>query len=410
MSCLAEPRPPTSLAPHLGDLVKLVMVFRLAAVLLATAWLPTRPEAAALVPALLLAGGVSLVPLLAWQRAGAVLMRHPAYLALDVMLAVAVLTAVGTGSPFLYVTTASAALGGILYGRRGALWTSVALVPGYFLALEAGPPPSDADVFMVLVGLPALYPLAATAGAGIRRLLARQVATETALAVAARAQATSEERGRLARELHDSLAKTVQGIALSAWALAADDDGTPRGAAASALADSAQTALREARAILTDLRRDDLSLPFGALVERTARTWACTAGVELAVTAPDAALPELSLDARHELLAVLCEALTNVERHAGASRVTVAVTQRDRVLTLSVVDDGVGIAGDAGRFADTGRYGLVGMRERIERVGGHLDLAPGSEGGLSVVAGVPSDPDGPHEVSIDDPALRETAP
>ena len=90
----------------------------------------------------------------------------------------------------------------------------------------------EARDIQALVVLPALYPLAAAGGAAVRRLLDRQAVTQLALAGAERRAAAGAERARVAREMHDSLGKTLYGIALAARGLSHRVEAEAPGAAA----------------------------------------------------------------------------------------------------------------------------------------------------------------------------------
>ena len=79
------------------------------------------------------------------------------------------------------------------------------------------------------------------------------------------------------------------------------------------------------------------------------------------------------------------EALTNVVKHAGASRVTVALIEDDATVELSVTDDGAGFQTDA---ASVG-FGLIGMRERVALLGGELDFESQPGAGTTVAARIP---------------------
>ena len=95
--------------------------------------------------------------------------------------------------------------------------------------------------------------------------------------------------------------------------------------------------------------------------------------------------------ARRELLAILDEALRNVERHADASRVRVALTGTAGSVVLDVEDDGRGLPeGRSETALHEGRYGLLGMRERAHGLGGSLSLGPAAHGrGTRVVLSAP---------------------
>ena len=161
---------------------------------------------------------------------------------------------------------------------------------------------------------------------GLRGLLDRQAETESELAIASR------ERARLARDMHDSLAKTVSGMGFAALALARRIERDPEGAAEEArrLADDARQATREAREIIVGLRADAgraaaagrRAAGRGAALERRRPA----SQVELAVEE----VGELHPVAARELEWILREALGNVERHAQAGKVTVRLRRLGR--------------------------------------------------------------------------------
>ena len=165
--------------------------------------------------------------------------------------------------------------------------------------------------------------------------------------------------------MHDSVGKSLQGIALSASALALGAGRDPAGsqAAATQLAAAAKIAAAEARELIGDLRADDLGAELHDAVAAVAHRWAQTTGVaielELRPVHADA-------DVRYELLAIANEALRNVERHARASTVRIALTTAGGHVRLEVVDDGCGLpAGhDPERLVGEGHFGLLGMSER----------------------------------------------
>lgn len=372
-------------AAAVGGLCRLVLDVRLIAIALTVAGTVASGAGGALTLALLLVMVTSYLPLRRWQRLGPELLRHPLYLGVDVALAIVILAVAGSSSPFFYFAAGTAMLAGILYGRGGAALFATVLVLGYLavVALEMdGAPPADS--FQTLVALPLLYPILAASGVGLRRLLDRQAESAEALRAATEAAAAADERARLAREMHDSLAKSLHGISLSASALVSwiqrdPDVGLER---ARDLASAATGASEEARQLVADLRADHLDEPFPQVVREIAARWAEHAGTPVAVEVDDA----VDLDdpgARYELACVLREALSNIERHAGAGRVQVRLVAADGHAELEVGDDGKGFTppGDLGQLAAGGHYGVVGMSERACRVGGRLTvLAQPGEG------------------------------
>lgn len=179
----------------------------------------------------------------------------------------------------------------------------------------------------------------------------------------------NEERNRMARDLHDILGHSLTVISIKSELAGKLVDASPE-AARKELAEVqslARSALADARAVVNDYR--ELSLA-GELARAASALDAAGVRADLPLTADDVD-PEL-----RELFAwVVREAVTNVVRHAGASRCTVRLEPQG----ISVVDDGVGIAG-ASPGADGGGHGLEGLRQRCEAAGADLDLSPGPGG------------------------------
>jgi signal transduction histidine kinase len=244
------------------------------------------------------------------------------------------------------------------------------------VAFEASSAPEPVLSFQTLLGLPLLYPILAAAGATLRGLLDRQARDAEALRAATEAAAAAEERARLAREMHDSLAKSLHGIALGASALVAWIQRDPAVGVERArdLADAASGASDEARRLLSDLRADRLDETFPSAVREIAGRWSQRTGIAVLVDVDDAV--DLDPGVRYELACVLRETLTNVELHAGADRVDVRLATVAGQAELQVSDDGKGFAppDDLVQLASDGHYGVVGMSERASRVDGRLTV------------------------------------
>jgi signal transduction histidine kinase len=233
----------------------------------------------------------------------------------------------------------------------------------------------------------------------------RTVATSNALArelkaVAARltgeqelgaSRAASEERNRMARELHDVIAHSVSVMVIqtSAARRVARRDLEAAGDALRVVESSGRDALVELRRIVGALRRDDeLAVDVApglsqlrALVDR-----ACAAGlpVELNVEGPARSLaPGLDL----VVYRVIQEALTNAIKHAGPATATVRVSFDSGAVELQVADTGSGPVSD--RDHDGSGHGLVGMTERVALYGGELRAGPRSGSGFEVRARIP---------------------
>lgn len=209
----------------------------------------------------------------------------------------------------------------------------------------------------------------------------------------ARVQATErryaavlDERTRMARELHDTLLQGFTGITMQLHA-ASKTDPAKLGTVLGRMADESGRWLTEARHAVWDMRP--------AAAGTDLRT-----GLEQAVAAArlqsDAAIDlDYSLEtmpdatATTALLRVAQEAISNAARHARAARIDVAARGEGGRVTLSVRDDGIGFIAAPGLSALGGHWGLLGMRERIEALGGMLrvDTTPGQ--GTLVTAELP---------------------
>lgn len=221
------------------------------------------------------------------------------------------------------------------------------------------------------------------------------------LAAAERAAGVQEERGRLAREIHDTVSQSLSSIVMLLHAAERSD---PAGDAAAVrmrqARDAATAALAETRQFI-----DELAPPMlrqGTLVEaleRLAAETGSTSGIRIGVTVAGEFEP---LPTRYEtaLLRIAQGALSNAVQHAGATRIDLTLSTLDTEVILDVVDDGVGFdtaaAGPATATAEatagkpgTGRtsFGLRAMRERVAELGGTLTVESTPGAGTSVVAG-----------------------
>ena len=387
----------------LASACRLILNVRAAILLITLVSLRDEEHRGLVVAALLVASVVSLVPVLRWERVGPILVRHPSYLAGELVLAALILILTGVDSPFFFFTLGTALLGGLVYGYPGAALFSVMLIVGYGYAIHLRSSIDSTLVdFRTIVVLPSLYPIVAVAGAGARRLLDRQAEAEQTLADQERTLAAQAERERLARDMHDSLAKTVHGIGFAALALSRRIEVDPPGAVEDArkLAADARTAAQEARELLSGLRgRDDAELPLPTAIRSEAARWAERTGVRIGGSLDDVGpLPSLAL---RELRWILKEALANVERYAHATRVDIHLRRLGGRVVLTVADDGNGFeVPDELDQLPGGSFGLRGMRERAKLAGGDLSVEsePGDGTVISVwvPAGAPArQPEGP---------------
>jgi two-component system, NarL family, sensor kinase len=200
------------------------------------------------------------------------------------------------------------------------------------------------------------------------------------------ALARSDERARMAREIHDTLAQDLTAIALQLeGALRRLPDDEARERVDRALAVS-RDSLRRARESVLNLRSDPLDgKPLPAALAALARRFTSQTGI-LGTFSGDVSLP-LTHAVEVELYRIATEALTNVGRHAHARRVDVHLGADAEAVTLAIADDGVGYDASS---PEADRYGVVGMAERARAVGGTFTIGRGPEGrGTVVEARVP---------------------
>jgi signal transduction histidine kinase len=394
-------RGPEGAGGWLESACKLILAVRAGVLLVTVVSLTDEDDRSIVALALVVAAAASFVPLRFWDRVGPALVRHPAYLAAELMLTTVILLLTGVDSPFFYFTLATALLGGLLYGWGGGVVFSVMLVGVYLWALELddGAVP---DTFQTYFGQPALYPLVAAAGAAARRLLDRQAEAEAELAEQQGRLAAEAERARLARDMHDSLAKTVSGIGFAALALSRRIERDPQGAAIEArqLAEDARHATRQAREIIVGLRAEaGESLPLSSALAAHAERWARDAGVELDLAIEE--VGELHPQTARELEWIMREALANVQRHARAGRVAVRLRRLGGRAVLTVSDDGVGFEApeDLEHLQGGRHFGVGGMRERALLAGGDLSVESAPGEGCVLSAWVPTEI-APREASV----------
>ncbi|MEV6576284.1 sensor histidine kinase [Streptomyces sp. NPDC051577] len=243
-------------------------------------------------------------------------------------------------------------------------------------------------------GVIALLAMAASCMAG---LLSRE-RREHAVALRSQevAEAVTAERLRIARELHDMVAHSIGIIAIQAGVGSRVIQTQPAEAyeALRAIEATSRETLSGLRRTLVSLRQADPGAtvseqsplapsPGLADVERlTAATADAGLRVDVRLSGEQRPLPaDIDLSAYR----IVQEALTNVVRHAGTGHCRVAIDYGDEELSVEVVDDGRGATGDRSAHG----FGIIGMRERVGLLGGHLSAGPRPEGGFRITARLP---------------------
>ena len=220
------------------------------------------------------------------------------------------------------------------------------------------------------------------------RLVAELVAVQEELATVQRQSGALDERARLARDIHDTLAQGYSSILLLARA------GLARGASEAELlgqieATAAENLVEARRVVhaLTPAQLEDAPLP--AAVRRLLERLASETGLrtDLEVTG-DPLLAATAVDVA--VLRLVQGALANVRQHALATRVVVSLSYAPDELLVDVVDDGSGFDPAATpQSADAGGFGLRAMRERLAALGGTLGVESAPGEGTAVAASVP---------------------
>ncbi len=203
--------------------------------------------------------------------------------------------------------------------------------------------------------------------AAANRKLAQQRAVTEQLAI-------SQERNRLARELHDTLAHSLSGTAVQLQAVSTLLKHNPQ-AAANELQEAQQqikSGLVESRRAIAALRASPLE-ELGLADALRQRSHTLSSRNNIPVICQITPLPPLPPLTEQTIYRIADEALLNAEKHAQASRISLQLSVVNFQVVLQVEDDGVGFDQDAGMA--NGRFGLIGMKERADLIGATLNIA-----------------------------------
>jgi signal transduction histidine kinase len=217
------------------------------------------------------------------------------------------------------------------------------------------------------------------------------VAIDTASLLAqTRTRAQSDERRKLARDLHDSVVQQLFSMRMQAKALTSrldksDVEPARIRSAAEELAELSASALADLRQLVFELRPLDLAeRGLVGVVRAHAASLEARTDLIVDVRAPEEVHADLEI--QEDLYRIVSEALHNVVKHASALAVAVTIRVEAGDLHLAVVDDGVGSYYVPGKGE---QLGLVSMRERTERWGGRFEAGPRPDGGWLVRVSVP---------------------
>ena len=319
---------------------------------------------------------------------------------LAIAIVFAVLVVVGTA-----VEPASAILQAFMYpfvwvtapSTRRAIVANVliaaAIVVGYVVRFGAAGLVTGFSIALLSLGFSLALGLwitrIASYGEERGRLLEELQATQGQLAAMHRDAGVVEERARLAREIHDTIAQSLTGLVMVAQRTGTRLDAVDGAAAASARADvelmeqMAREALTEARGLVASLAPVEPGAGLGDALARLAATFERETGVVVTVSAN-----ATGLSREHEvvLLRSAQEGLANVRKHADARHAAVTVESVGGEVVLTVSDDGVG---PGAAMPGASGFGLAGIRDRTALVGGSFAIEPGAAGGTVLRVGIP---------------------
>ncbi|MFG3252599.1 sensor histidine kinase [Streptomyces sp. NPDC048172] len=391
----SSPRPCGAPAPGiqlnaLQALCRQVFTFRIVITAVST---PFALSGASL-PVWLVGGAICLTVLVSyavlrdWDRFGPLLLRHPALLAADAACLAPMLVTATSNSPVGYITVSTSLLAGLLYGwRRAGLFTGLQMALLCVAYHAWGQDLSLAASTLLLAGF---CVVAGVVGVTLRNLMFRFGSATHALSEArsrlAVTDAVEAERTRLAREMHDSVAKTLHGLALAAEGLARSADRTDPGTLgrqAAVVASAARRAASESRDILSGLRGETWRHTDGTdladELRRRVKDFEGRTGIraDFEAAGPEAVLPAPVV---RQALTIAEEALENAHRHGDPTHVQVTAARVGRTYRLTVYDDGRGLPPSLTLSAlrERGHFGLLGMVERAAEIGARLRVGRGT--------------------------------
>jgi PAS domain S-box-containing protein len=200
-----------------------------------------------------------------------------------------------------------------------------------------------------------------------------------------------DERKRIAREIHDDLGQNLLALRLDVSMLhTRTERAHPKlNKRVSAALDQIDATMRAVRSTINNLRPTVLDLGLNAAIEWQVNDFRRRSGIacELSMDENDLELDDTRATA---LFRILQESLTNVIRHAQASRVQIDVHKQGNSIYMRVADDGIGIYPDCRR--KTNSFGLVGIEERVSALGGSLVIDTDKDQGTALIISIPLQP------------------
>jgi signal transduction histidine kinase len=200
--------------------------------------------------------------------------------------------------------------------------------------------------------------------------------------------AVLEERNRMAREIHDTLAQGFTGIILQLEAAeqSLGEDTVHTQEHLNQARKLARESLNEARRSVWALRPQELEqLPFVAALRQQIERFSQDTGIESSFEGLSNERA-MSAEIENALLRIFQESLTNIKKHAKASKVSIELTFNERLVKLRIDDNGVGLDPES---STQNRFGLISMRERAKLLGGSVDIRSEKEKGTHIEVTMP---------------------
>lgn len=345
------------------------------------------PTTTALVSAFgIIVVGLTALFLLRSRRGREFVTRHPLAAVVDVAILLLVVGVSGTEFPFLVALLSSALLIGLWTRLAAGAVITASLIVAYLTVW----PSADRSLTDTLI-FPLIFAVLWWLGLAIQIADASERRSQEALQQAVAMATASQERSRLAREMHDTLAKSLQAIQLTATALPTLVERDPPSASRQSreIQKLSAAAIDEARDLMSHLRRPTPDGDLPELVNQICDEWERTNDLPL-TRELDGTVEVTDELVRYELGMALSEALENIQRHAQAKSVQVHLWETDHQVTLEITDDGTGIP--RGRLSEAltqGRFGMRGMTERMATVGGQFTVAAAEPHGTRVTLSAP---------------------
>ncbi len=207
--------------------------------------------------------------------------------------------------------------------------------------------------------------------------------------------AQEEDRRRIARELHDSLGQKLVAMSLCLSSLQHQSMNEQGRGQLDQLTSLLAASDRELDQIVFQLRPLDLEdCGLADALSAHATAWSANSGVQVDMVVNGLEGTKLPQNVELAIFRVIQEGLNNVAKHAHAKHVHIALHCRRDTITASVEDDGIGLRGTLGNLPSLalGGWGVAGMRERIEALGGHFTLESADGAGTALLVRLPMKP------------------